>query len=90
MNYTAKIDVKKIDKAHLYKGQYLDLVIWENRDGPGKYGDTHMIVQSVSKEDRAAGKKGAIVGNLRPMESKGEVKSKHVFKQEDSTEDVPF
>jgi hypothetical protein len=49
-----------------------------------------MIVQSVSKEDRAAGKKGAIVGNLRPMESKGEVKSKPAFKPEESTEDIPF
>jgi hypothetical protein len=48
MNYTAKIDVTKIDKAQLYKGKFLDLVLWENRDGPGQYGDTHMIVQSVS------------------------------------------
>ena len=57
---------------------------------PASMATPHMIVQSVSKEDRAAGKKGAIVGNLRPMESKGEVKSKPVFKQEDSTEDIPF
>jgi hypothetical protein len=49
MNYTAKIDCSKIDKAHLYKGKFLDLVLWENRDGPGQYGDTHMIVQSVSQ-----------------------------------------
>ena len=90
MNYTAKIDVTKIDKAHLYKGKFLDLVVWENRDGPGQYGDTHMIVQSVSKEDRAAGKKGAIVGNLRPLESKGGVKSKPAFKQEENNEDVTF
>ena len=85
-----KIDVTKIDKASLYKGKFLDLVLWANRDGPGQYGDTHMIVQSVSKEDRAAGKKGPIVGNLRPMESKGEVKSKPAFKPEESTEDIPF
>jgi hypothetical protein len=90
MNYTAKIDVTKIDKAHLYKGKFLDLVLWENRDGPGQYGDTHMIVQSVSKEARQAGTKGAIVGNLRPMESKGEVKSRPAFKKEESTEDIPF
>ncbi len=90
MNYTAKIDVTKIDKAHLYKGKYLDLVLWENRDGPGQYGDTHMIVQSVSKEDRQAGKKGAIVGNLRPMESKGGSKPRASQKKEESTEDVPF
>ena len=90
MNYTAKVDCSKIDKAHLYKGKFLDLVLWENRDGPGQYGDTHMIVQSVSKEDRAAGKKGAIVGNLRPLEGKGEVKSKPAFKRETSTEEVPF
>jgi hypothetical protein len=49
MNYTAKIDVTKIDKASLYKGKFLDLVLWENRDGPGQYGDTHMIVQSVQR-----------------------------------------
>jgi hypothetical protein len=89
MHYTAKIDVTKIDKAHLYKGKFLDLVLWENRDGPGQYGDTHMIIQSLSKEDRAAGKKGAIVGNLRPMEVKGGVKSKPEPKREES-EDVPF
>jgi hypothetical protein len=38
MNYTAKIDVTKIDKASLYKGKFLDLVLWANRDGPGQYG----------------------------------------------------
>jgi hypothetical protein len=88
MNYTAKIDVTKIDKAHLYNGKYLDVVIWENRDGPGKYGDTHMVVQSVSKEARQAGKKGAIIGNLRPLNSSGG--SAQPKKASGPDEDVPF
>jgi hypothetical protein len=95
MHYTAKIDVTKIDKAHLYRGKFLDLVLWENRDGPGQYGDTHMIIQSLSKEDRAAGKRGAIVGNLRPMEVKGGAKFKPEPKNDTATYDfragdVPF
>lgn len=61
-----KIDVTKIDKKHIYhgaKGKYLELVVMENRDGPGKYGDTHMVVQGVTKEARDAGERGAILGN---------------------------
>lgn len=65
---TAKIDVTKIAKEHLFKGAkgtYLDLVIWPNRDGTGQHGDTHYITQGVSREAREAGTKGAIIGNLK-------------------------
>lgn len=61
---TAKIDVTKIDKKTLYKGKkgvYLDIVIFEHEED--EYGNTCRIVQGVSKEDRAAGVKGAILGN---------------------------
>ena len=61
-----KIDVAKIDKSKLFrgaKGTYLDLVIMENRDGTDRYGNDYMVVQGVSKEDRLAGNKGAILGN---------------------------
>lgn len=60
---TGKIDVTKIDKAKLFKGEkgtYLDIVLIETPDN--QYGD-YMIVQGVSKEERKAGKKGAILGN---------------------------
>jgi len=66
-----KIDVTKIDKAALYKGAkgtYLDAVIWPNKNGKGQYGDTHYIVQEVSRERREAGEKGSIIGNATAPE----------------------
>jgi len=63
---TAKIDVSKIDKSYLFegkKGKYLDLVLIET---PGdRYGNSYMIVQGLPKEERDAGKKGAILGNAK-------------------------
>jgi hypothetical protein len=61
---TIKIDVTKIDKALLYKGTkgtYLDVVLFETPDD--KFGNDYRVVQGVTKEARAAGVKGAILGN---------------------------
>ena len=69
---TGKIDVKKIDKARLYVGQkgiYLDFVLIETPDSD--FGD-YMIVQSISKEERLAGKKGEIIGNAKIFAKKNE------------------
>ena len=60
-----KLDVTKIDKARLFqgkKGVYLDATVFLN-DEAGQYGDNGMITQDVSKEEREAGNKGAILGN---------------------------
>ena len=60
----AKINVTKIDKSKLFKGEkgtYLDIVLVETPDS--KYADDYMVVQSVSKEEREKGVKGAILGN---------------------------
>lgn len=68
----AKIDVTKIDKAHLFKGNkgtYLDLVLMENKDGPDKFGNDGFCVQGVSKEARAQGVKGPIIGNWKHVET---------------------
>lgn len=62
-----KINVSKILKEHLFKGQkgtYLDCAIWPNKNGTGEYGDTHYITQEISKEARDRGEKGAIIGSL--------------------------
>ena len=67
-----KIDVTKILKEHLYRGKpgkpskgvYLDFVAWENRSGPGTYGDTHYITQDVGQEARESGIKSEIIGNI--------------------------
>lgn len=62
---TLKINVKLLDKTKFFHGKngaiYADLVLFET---PGdQYGNDYRVVQSVTKEDRAAGVKGAIVGN---------------------------
>jgi len=62
-----KINVSKILKEHLFKGQkgtYLDCAIWPNKNGTGEYGDTHYITQEISKEARDRGERGAIIGSL--------------------------
>lgn len=70
-----KIDCTKIEKARLFKGKarpdgthamYLDAVLLETKQSNfGDYRDdqTHMIIQDISKEERAKGIKGAIIGN---------------------------
>jgi hypothetical protein len=68
-----KIDVTKIDKTLLYKGDkgtYLSGVLMENKNGRGEYGDDGFIVQNVSKEAHAAGQRGPIIGNWRRLEMK--------------------
>lgn len=66
-----KIDVTKIDKARLFAGKngakYLDCTLL-GKDEPDQYGNDFMIVQDVSKEERLAGTKGAILGNAKKME----------------------
>ena len=68
-----KIDVTKIDKALLFKGQkgtYLDATLLPNRGGPDEYGNNYFIVQDVGKEKRLAGQKGPIIGNAKVMGSR--------------------
>lgn len=63
---TAKIDVAKIDKSKLFKGEkttYLDLVLIPSKNK--RYGEDYMVVQGVSMEDRKAGIRGPILGNAK-------------------------
>ena len=66
---TARIDVTQIDKSRLYqgkKGKYLDIVLIPTPNA--RYEQTHMVVQSVSKEERDQGIKGNILGNAKEIE----------------------
>lgn len=68
---TAKINVTKIDRAKLFKGEkgtYLDIVLIDTPNG--QYGD-YMVVQSVTKEEREAGVRGTILGNGKTVVRKG-------------------
>jgi hypothetical protein len=63
-----KIDVSKIDKALLFKGQkgvYLDATVFVNLDNADQYGNNGMITQDEKKENRDAGKNGPILGNCK-------------------------
>ncbi len=93
---TGKIDVTKIDKDKLFegkKGKYLDIVLIDTPDSD--YGD-FMIVQSATQEERAAGKRGAILGNAKVIHS-GQSRRQDAPKStpaphtgQSESDDVPF
>jgi len=86
----AKIDVTKIDKARLFKGEkgtYLDLVLIETPGG--QYGD-YMIKQSVTKEEREARKEMPILGNGKIVGGAKPAPKPAAQHNEAATEDVPF
>ena len=74
MKIKAKINVSKIDKSKIFvgrQGAYLDITLLENKNGVDEYGNHFMVVQDVSKEDREAGIRGAILGNAKKLEPLG-------------------
>lgn len=85
-----KIDCKKIDKSKLFNSEkgasYLDAAIIM-KDEPDQYGNIGMIVQNTSKEERDAGIKGAILGNVKYIEKK---QSLPATKPAESIDDLPF
>ena len=94
-----KIDVTKIDKARLFAGKngakYLDCTLIERRDGRDQYGNDFMITQDVSKEERLAGVKGAILGNAKYLEAKQGAQPQAktpspAAAQDDDSDSVPF
>jgi hypothetical protein len=63
-----KIDVSKIDKALLFKGEkgvYLDATVFIELGAADQYGNNGMITQDEKKENRDAGKNGPILGNCK-------------------------
>lgn len=73
-----KIDVSKIDKARLYKGAkgtYLDATVYLN-DEADEYGNSGMITQSVTKDERESGVRGAILGNVKVLKDFGSSEQK--------------
>lgn len=63
-----KIDVSKIDKARLFKGEkgtYLDATVFIDEGEADQYGNNGMITQDVTKEERASKVPGPILGNCK-------------------------
>ena len=85
-----KIDVTKIDKAKLFKGEkgtYLDCTLLYNSDAD-QYGNNGMIIQDATKEERESGNKGAILGNAKEFKSGGTVATVPAANPAD--DDLPF
>lgn len=60
-----KIDVSKIDKSKLFKGEkgtYLDLTAFINADEQGQYGDNGMVTQNWKDQQKG---EGPILGNAK-------------------------
>jgi len=68
-----KIAVNKIEKERLFKGKntYLDATVFINLDEKDQYGNSGMITQDVSKEEKAQGVQGPILGNCKVFWSDG-------------------
>jgi len=67
---TGRINVTKILKEHLFKGNsgtYLNYAVFQNKDGADQYGNTSFVVQGISQEARERGEKGPIIGNEKRM-----------------------
>jgi hypothetical protein len=90
-NISVRLDVSKIDKSKLYKGEkgtYLDAAIIM-KDEPDQYGNIGMIVQSVTKEEREQGVKGSILGNVKYIGNKPTQQQSSASSQE-LENDLPF
>ena len=69
-----KLDVTKLDKARFFKGQkgtYCDLTAFIDTENVGDYGDNGTISQSTSKDERQAGTKLPICGNVKVFYTDG-------------------
>lgn len=63
-----KLDVTKIDKSKLFQGQkgtYLDAQVFIDTGELDQYGNSGMITQAVTKEEKQQGVKGNILGNVK-------------------------
>lgn len=97
---SVKIDVSKIDKSRLYKGAkgtYLDLTTFVDTVEQDQYENNGFISQSLTKEERDAGHKTPILGNVKVFYTDGESapsntgKVKQVMQEADLLEDdIPF
>ena len=99
------INVSMIEKARLFegkKGKYLDCTAFIDLDELDQYGNSGMITQDVSKEEKESGTKGPILGNCKVF-WKGEGKKQSQSDQyqspesrkapvaaDDFSDDIPF
>lgn len=86
-----KIDVTKIEKARLFKGQkgtYLDLTTFIDTETVDQYENHGFISQSVSKEERAQNVQTTILGNCKVF-YKGESDQQQAPQQQAPEQQAP-
>ena len=68
---TVSINTAKIDKTYLFEGKtgkFLDIALMESKNGKDRYGNDGFVTQSISKEARAKGERGPIIGSWKQLE----------------------
>jgi hypothetical protein len=86
------LDVSKIDKTALYESpktgkKYLNMTLLI-RDEKDAYGNDGFVVQKISKERKAAGERGAILGNGKIMD--WDAPKQAPTQDDDDNSDIPF
>jgi hypothetical protein len=83
------IDVKKIDKSKLNKGQYLNIDL-ATREETNQYGQNVSVYYSQSKEERLAKQPKSYLGNGKVVWTDGNITRAELVKANTSEETVDF
>lgn len=94
------INVLKIPKDRIVvgkKGEYLDLVLFDNKHGRDEFGNDGFVSISMSKQERQNGEKGVIIGNWKHINTEGakpkqekETKESEGGSSEEEDSEIPF
>ena len=94
---SGSVNLSKLDKTKLITGKtgdkYLSLSMFIDIDEKDQYNNSGMITQGVSKEDKEAGVKGAILGNVKLFWQTGldqQAQAPQADFNSDVEEDMPF
>lgn len=86
---TVRIDVTKIDKSKLVKGEkgtWYDMVLIPKKT---EYSD-YMVVESITKEEREAGVKSTILGNGKTLQKRTPEPDEVPAKLEEQSDGLPW
>lgn len=69
-----KINVSQIEKERLFagsKGKYLDMTVFIDLEEFDQYGNSGMVTQDITKDEKSNGVKAPILGNSKVFWSQG-------------------